>query len=79
MVQGIQGHELLDPAELAKLERLEIIATRIVEGFISGRHRSPFKGSSVEFAEHRQYTPGDETRTIDWRAYARQEDRKSVV
>ena len=63
--------QLIDPAEISKLGQLDVIATRIVEGFISGRHRSPYKGFSVEFAEHRSYAPGDDIRTIDWRVYAR--------
>jgi uncharacterized protein (DUF58 family) len=62
---------LRDPAELAKLGRLELIAERVLEGLVSGRHRSPYKGSSVEFAEHRSYSRGDECRLIDWRIYGR--------
>ncbi len=62
---------LFDPKTLAKFANLELIARQVVEGFISGRHKSPFKGFSVEFAEHRQYTPGDEIRYIDWRTYAK--------
>lgn len=62
---------LLDPREVARIDQLEVIASHIVEGLISGKHRSPFKGSSVEFAEHRAYTPGDDLRTIDWHAYAK--------
>jgi uncharacterized protein (DUF58 family) len=57
-----------DPTELQKYGGLTLIARRIVEGFLTGVHRSPYKGFSVEFAEHRQYTPGDEIRHIDWRA-----------
>ncbi|NLX58892.1 MAG: DUF58 domain-containing protein [Phycisphaerae bacterium] len=56
---------------MSRLGQLELIASRIVEGFLSGKHRSPYKGSSVEFAEHRHYSPGDETRLIDWRVLAR--------
>lgn len=56
-----------DPATLAQLGRLEMIARQLVEGAMVGQHRSPYKGSSVEFAEHRQYAPGDEIRHIDWR------------
>jgi len=62
---------LLDPAALSKLGPLELIAARVVEGFLSGKHRSPFKGSSIEFAEHRLYTPGDEVRLLDWRVLGR--------
>jgi uncharacterized protein (DUF58 family) len=57
-----------DPTELRKYGGLTLIARHIVEGFLTGVHRSPYKGFSVEFAEHRQYTPGDEIRHIDWRA-----------
>jgi len=63
--------DLLDPAAVAKLGRLELIATRIVEGLVSGKHRSPYRGCSVEFAEHRGYSPGDEVRLIDWRVLGR--------
>ena len=61
----------LDPAVLARLGSLELKARTIVEGFLSGLHRSPFKGFSVEFAEYRQYMPGDDLATIDWKVYAR--------
>ena len=59
--------DLLRPEALARIARLELIARGVVEGFVSGRHRSPFKGFSVEFAEHRQYVPGDDLRDLDWR------------
>src|SRR5438552_2215992 len=61
----------LDPAVIARLGTLELRARTIVEGFLSGLHRSPFKGFSVEFAEYRQYIPGDDLATIDWKVYAR--------
>lgn len=61
----------LDPAILARLGTLELKARAVVEGFLSGLHRSPFKGFSVEFAEYRQYMPGDDLSTIDWKVYAR--------
>jgi uncharacterized protein (DUF58 family) len=61
----------LDPAALAKLSRLEIIARLVVEGFISGLHKSPHKGFSVEFAEHRQYVVGDNIRDIDWKLFGK--------
>src|SRR6476469_618731 len=61
----------LDPTALARFGRLELIARLVVEGVMSGLHRSPFKGFSVEFAEHRQYYPGDEIRHIDWRAFGK--------
>jgi len=70
---GTPGGErrFLDPAVLARLGTLELRARTIVEGFLSGLHRSPFKGFSVEFAEYRQYMPGDDLATIDWKVYAR--------
>ncbi|HWQ00431.1 MAG TPA: DUF58 domain-containing protein [Vicinamibacterales bacterium] len=61
----------LDPAVVARLGSMELRAKTIVEGFLSGLHRSPFKGFSVEFAEYRQYLPGDDLSTIDWKVYAR--------
>ena len=61
----------LDPAVVARLGTLELKARTIVEGFLSGLHRSPFKGFSVEFAEYRQYMPGDDLSTIDWKVFAR--------
>lgn len=61
----------LDPGVLATIATMELRARAVVEGFLSGLHRSPFKGFSVEFAEYRQYTPGDDPRHIDWKVYAR--------
>jgi uncharacterized protein (DUF58 family) len=61
----------LDPAVLARVGSLELKARTIVEGFLSGLHRSPYKGFSVEFAEYRQYLPGDDLATIDWKVFAR--------
>jgi uncharacterized protein (DUF58 family) len=61
----------LDPAVIARIGGLELKARTIVEGFLSGLHRSPLKGFSVEFAEYRQYLPGDDLSTIDWKVYAR--------
>lgn len=61
----------LDPRTLAKVASLELRARLIVEGLLTGAHRSPFQGSSVEFAQHRQYVPGDDVRHVDWRVYAR--------
>ncbi len=62
---------LLNPEALGKISRLELIARGVVEGFVSGRHKSPYRGFSVEFAEHRQYAPGDDIRDLDWRVYAK--------
>src|SRR5690349_24770378 len=63
--------DLLDPAEVARLGGVEIVAAGVVEGFLAGIHRSPFRGFSVEFTEHRAYQPGDELRYLDWRILAR--------
>jgi uncharacterized protein (DUF58 family) len=63
--------QFLDPAVVARLGTLELKARTVVEGFIAGLHRSPFKGFSVEFAEYRQYIPGDDLSTMDWKVYAR--------
>ncbi|MFL5341833.1 MAG: DUF58 domain-containing protein [Gemmataceae bacterium] len=60
-----------DPSELRKYGGLTLVARTLVEGFLTGVHKSPYKGFSVEFAEHRQYYPGDEIRHIDWRAYGK--------
>jgi len=62
---------LLDGEAMARLHRLELLARGVVEGFVAGLHRSPYKGFSVEFAEHRQYVPGDDIRDLDWRAYGK--------
>jgi uncharacterized protein (DUF58 family) len=71
MASTASGRPFLDPAVVARLGTLELKARTIVEGFLSGLHRSPFKGFSVEFAEYRQYMPGDDLSTIDWKVYAR--------
>jgi uncharacterized protein (DUF58 family) len=63
--------DLLEPRELAALGGLEFVARQVVEGFIAGLHRSPHRGFSVEFAEHRMYQPGDDLRHIDWRMFGR--------
>ncbi len=61
----------IDPAVLARLGTMELKARTVVEGFLAGLHRSPYKGFSVEFAEYRQYLPGDDLSTLDWKVYAR--------
>jgi uncharacterized protein (DUF58 family) len=63
--------ERIDPAQLARLGSLPIKARVIVQGALSGMHRASLHGSSVEFAEHKEYSPGDEMRHIDWKAYAK--------
>jgi uncharacterized protein (DUF58 family) len=64
-------YDLLDPAEVSRLGGIEVVAEGVVEGFLAGLHRSPFRGFSVEFTEHRAYQPGDEPRYLDWRMLAR--------
>jgi len=63
--------EMLDPLALQKLQNLELRARSVVEGALSGLHKSPHHGSSVEFAEHKEYTAGDEIKHIDWKAYGK--------
>ncbi len=62
---------LLDPEALSRLDSMELRARLIVEGFITGLHKSPYHGFSVEFAEHRPYNAGDELRHVDWKVYAK--------
>lgn len=72
MAESGQGlGRFLDPKVLARIDNLELLSRTVVSGFINGLHRSPFLGLSLDFAEHRQYMPGDDIRRIDWRLYAR--------
>lgn len=66
-----QLSRFLNPVALAKLGNISLLARLVVEGFITGLHHSPYKGFSVEFAEHKQYTPGDDLKHIDWKVYAK--------
>ena len=61
----------LDPAVLNRLRGLELKARLIVEGYVSGMHKSPYHGFSVEFAEHREYVPGDDLRYVDWKVFGK--------
>src|ERR1700756_4390353 len=61
----------LDPLALAKVRSMELQARLIVEGYLSGMHKSPYHGFSVEFAEHREYVPGDDLKHLDWKVYGR--------
>lgn len=65
------GAQFLDPAVLGRIGNLELLARTVVDGFLTGLHRSPYLGFSTDFAEHRPYDPGDDIRRIDWRLYAR--------
>ena len=66
-----RGPKYLDPETLSKLGSLDIVARKVVEGLRIGQHKSPSRGISSEFTAYRQYSQGDETRNIDWKAYAR--------
>ena len=63
--------KFLQPEEIARISCLELRARKVVEGFISGLHRSPWFGQSLEFVQHREYVPGDDTRRIDWKLWSR--------
>ena len=65
------GTQFLDPVVLGRIGNLELLAKTVVDGFLTGLHRSPYLGFSVDFAEHRPYMPGDDIRRIDWRLFAR--------
>ncbi len=67
------SRKFLHPEAIARIARLELRARHVVGGFLSGMHRSPYFGHSVEFAQHREYTPGDDLRHIDWKVWARQD------
>ena len=67
----MNNREFLNPEIVAKLDRFEIRARLIVEGFITGLHKSPYHGFSVEFLEHREYNPGDPIKHIDWKVFAK--------
>jgi uncharacterized protein (DUF58 family) len=69
--QDLSAARFLDPVVLARIDSLELLARAVVEGFISGLHRSPFTGFSTEFAEYRQYMPGDDLRYLDWKLLGR--------
>lgn len=62
---------LLEPAALAKLAGLELLATQVMDGFVQGMHRSPHVGFALDFAQHRPYVPGDDIKRIDWRVFAK--------
>jgi len=68
---AIPGARFVDPVVLARIGNLELVARSVVDGFINGMHRSPYFGASVDFAEHRGYTPGDDIRRVDWKLFAR--------
>jgi uncharacterized protein (DUF58 family) len=63
--------QFLSPEAVARISRLELEARNVVEGFLSGQHRSPYFGQSIEFAQHREYAPGDDVRRIDWKVWSK--------
>lgn len=63
----------LHPEAIQRISRLDLRARHIVEGFLSGAHRSPYFGQSIEFLQHREYTPGDDLRRVDWKVWAKQD------
>jgi uncharacterized protein (DUF58 family) len=65
------ANRYFDPEGLARVGKMELVARQMVEGFLTGRHRSPYHGFSVEFLDHRVYSPGDELRSLDWKILAR--------
>jgi uncharacterized protein (DUF58 family) len=67
----MNNKQYLDPAILSSISNLELIARLVVEGFLTGLHKSPFHGFSVEFSQHRPYIPGDNLRYLDWKVFAR--------
>src|SRR5438552_9138214 len=66
-------YKYLDPVALSRLKNLSLAARQVVEGFFAGLHKSPHKGFSIEFAEHREYTPGMDPRHVDWRVFGRRD------
>lgn len=68
---GLTGARFVDPVVLARVGNLELVARSVVDGFINGMHRSPHFGASVDFAEHRGYTAGDDIRRVDWKLFGR--------
>ncbi len=69
----LDSKKYLHPEAIKRISRLEIRARHIVEGFLSGNHRSPYFGQSVEFLQHREYAPGDDLRHVDWKVWAKQD------
>lgn len=72
-VPGSSARDALLPIVLRRIGRLEVRAQKLVEGFLSGRHESPYVGRSLEFREHREYAPGDDLRHVDWKVWGKQD------
>jgi uncharacterized protein (DUF58 family) len=66
-----EARRFLHPATIAKIEKLDLRAKQVVEGFLAGMHKSPFFGQSVEFVQHREYVPGDDIRHLDWKVLSK--------
>ena len=67
----LSPQSLLDPGSLAKISKLELVASQMMDGYVQGLHRSPHLGFALDFAQHRQYTPGDDIKRLDWRVFAK--------
>src|SRR5512147_3101954 len=67
----IHRYKYFHPTDAARMGKLQLAARQVVEGVITGLHKSPHRGFSVEFSEHREYVPGDELRHLDWKVYSR--------
>ena len=70
-MKGQDSDRFIDPAVLSRISNLQLVAKTVVEGFLAGLHRSPYHGFSLDFAEYREYSPGDDIRSVDWKVYAR--------
>src|SRR5471032_2106938 len=70
-MEKAHAHTFLDPAAISRGENLGLLARTVVEGFQVGNHRSPFRGFAIEFAQHREYTSGDDVRHLDWKVLGR--------
>ena len=70
-MKGSASNRFIDPETLSRISSLQLIAKTVVEGFLGGLHRSPYHGFSLDFAEYREYSPGDDVRRVDWKVYGR--------
>ncbi len=66
-----ESKNVIDPGIISRVAQIDLRARMVVEGYVSGLHRSPYKGFSVEFAEHREYVPGDDLRYLDWKVFGK--------
>ena len=65
------AYRFIDPQVLTKISNLQLVAKNVVEGFIGGLHRAPYHGLSLDFVEYREYSQGDDVRSVDWKVYGR--------